>query len=163
MLNGKRNPYWTTGKTRNANYNILDSFAKKLTLPVIVLLLSMSNKYLVALFNGASACRCFLCDYELNWNELFVSYWLLFFFFRMLQGSAIVIPTLNCHLKFTTKTTSLRKLAVSSLRALSKIQNRPAGPVIIFDNGIGFFKDFFFEKPSPSCILFRIWLIWLDS
>ena len=74
----------------------------------------------------------------------------------MLPGSVIVIPTLNCHLKFTTKTTSLRKLAVSSLRALSKSQNRPAGPVIIFDNEIGFFKDFFLEKPSPSCILFRI-------
>ena len=27
----------------------------------------------------------------------------------------------------------------------------------------GFFPEGFAEKPSPSCILFRIWLIWLDS
>ena len=47
--------------------------------------------------------------------------------------------------------------------AFSKSQNWPAGPVI-FDKEIGIFKDFFFfENPSPSCILFRIWLIWLDS
>ena len=32
-----------------------------------------------------------------------------------------------------------------------------------FANEIGFFQRVFAEKPSPSCILFRIWLIWLDS
>ena len=32
-----------------------------------------------------------------------------------------------------------------------------------FENEIGFFQDVFAEKRSPSCILFRIWLIWLES
>ena len=27
----------------------------------------------------------------------------------------------------------------------------------------GLFPEGFVEKPSPSCMLFRIWLIWLDS
>ena len=30
-------------------------------------------------------------------------------------------------------------------------------------NEIGFFQRVFAEKPSPWCILFTIWLIWLDS
>ena len=30
-------------------------------------------------------------------------------------------------------------------------------------NEIVFFQRVFAEKPPPSCILFRIWLIWLDS
>ena len=30
-------------------------------------------------------------------------------------------------------------------------------------NEIGFFQTVFAEKSSPSCILLRIWLIWLDS
>ena len=32
-----------------------------------------------------------------------------------------------------------------------------------FANEIGFFQRVFAEKPSPWCILFTIWLIWLDS
>ena len=32
-----------------------------------------------------------------------------------------------------------------------------------FDIKIGFFQEFLLKKQSPSCILFSIWLVWLDS
>ena len=38
-----------------------------------------------------------------------------------------------------------------------------AGRTSQLENEIGFFQSILLKKPSPSCILFRIWLIWLDS
>ena len=52
---------------------------------------------------------------------------------------------------------------MSRLWALSICQNWPAGPVSLLANEIAFFETVFTEKPSPLRILFRIWLIWLDS
>ena len=53
----------------------------------------------------------------------------------------------------------------STPRALSICQNWPAGP--LSDQSVWkwnrLFPRVFAEKLSPSCILFKIWLIWLDS
>ena len=53
----------------------------------------------------------------------------------------------------------------TNLRAVSICQNWPAGPLP--DQSVSkwnlLFLKIFAEKPSPSCILFRIWLIWLNN
>ena len=53
--------------------------------------------------------------------------------------------------------------SVDRLRAFSICQNWPAGPLP--DQTVWkwnrLFRRVFAEKPSPSCIIFRIWLIWL--
>ena len=62
-------------------------------------------------------------------------------------------------------TTRGRKLRSSKLRVFSKSQNWPAGlwQDRSFWKRNRLFPRVFAEKPSPSCILFRVWLIWPDS
>ena len=37
------------------------------------------------------------------------------------------------------------------------------GRINQFENEMGFFQDVCAEKSAPSCILFKIWLTWLES
>ena len=57
------------------------------------------------------------------------------------------------------------RISFVKLRVLSKSQNWPAEPWLdqSFWQSNRLFPRVFAEKASPSSILFRIWLMWLDS
>ena len=105
-----------------------------------------------------------------NFNPLFLLF-ILINFPSILGTQLCVIVILNLKqwkIKFEVRASlshNISTLLLATVRALSKSQNWPAGPWPhrSFWKWNRLFPWVFDEKRFPSCILFGIWLIWLDS